>query len=211
MHPPIEYSLYLVLGTVDCLGRDPLLILEEAIQGGVSIVQLREKEMATRDMVDLARAMKRVLDENGLPLIINDRVDVALAVGAAGVHVGQEDMHPLDARALIGPDRLLGLSVNNQAHLREALTLPVDYLGIGPVFPTETKKDAQPALGLDGLRALLHETGVPAVGIGGINAQNAAQVIAAGAQGVALVSAVCGAPSPLQAAQALRARIDAAR
>jgi thiamine-phosphate pyrophosphorylase len=160
--------------------------------------------MSTRKLVALAKEMKGFLAQHNIPLIINDRVDVALAANADGVHVGQDDMHPLDVRPLIGPERILGLSINTEAELREAGTLPVDYLGIGPVFATQTKKDSNPVLGLEDLGSLCRKKHLPAVGIGGINAHNASQIIAAGAEGIAVVSAICGAESPKDAAKELK-------
>ena len=201
---PIDYSLYLVISQSDCLGRDVFQVLEQAVQGGVSLVQLREKTMPTRDLVALAKKIKTFLAEHHIPLIINDRVGVALAVQADGVHVGQDDMHPLDVRPLIGPNRVLGLSINTEEQLSEAQSLPVDYLGIGPVFATQTKKDSKAVLGLDKLSSMCRKKHIPAVGIGGINAQNASQVIAAGAEGIAVVSAICGADPPQRAAGELK-------
>ncbi|MFP4429056.1 MAG: thiamine phosphate synthase [Desulfovermiculus sp.] len=211
MPPPIDYSLYLVISQNDCRDRDIFTVLDQAVQGGVSLVQLREKTMPTRDLVALAKKMKSFLARRNIPLIINDRVGVALAVDADGVHVGQDDMHPLDVRPLIGPHRILGLSINSEDQLQEARKLPVDYLGIGPVFATQTKKDSKPVLGLDGLSWLCHTKHIPAVGIGGINAQNASQVIAAGVDGIAVVSAVCGADSSKEAAKELRAAAEQGR
>ncbi|MBS3780714.1 MAG: thiamine phosphate synthase [Desulfovermiculus sp.] len=204
MTTPIDYSLYLVISQGDCLGRDVFQVLEQAVQGGVSLVQLREKTMPTRNLVALAKRMKAFLTDHSIPLIINDRVGVALAVDADGVHLGQDDMHPLDVRPLIGPNRILGLSINTEEQLREAQTLPVDYLGVGPVFATQTKKDSKPVLGLDKLSSMCRKKHFPAVGIGGINVQNASEVIAAGAEGIAVVSAICGADSPQDAAGELK-------
>jgi len=200
MKYPIDYSVYLVISQRDCLDRDIFQVLEHAIQGGVSLVQLREKTMPTRELVALAKEMKVFLAQHNIPLIINDRVGVALAANADGVHVGQDDMHPLDVRPLIGPERILGLSINTEAELQEAGTLPVDYLGIGPVFATQTKKDNKPVLGLEGLARLCRKKQVPAVGIGGITARNASRVVSAGVEGIAVVSAICGAESPKDAA-----------
>jgi thiamine-phosphate pyrophosphorylase len=160
--------------------------------------------MPTRDLVALAKKMKAFLAGHNIPLIINDRVGVALAVDADGVHVGQDDMHPSDVRPLIGSNRILGLSINTEEQLREAQTLPVDYLGIGPIFATQTKKDSKPVLGVDELSSICKKKHVPAVGIGGINSQNASEVIAAGAEGIAVVSAICGADSPHDAAGMLK-------
>ena len=139
-------------------------------------------------------------------MFINDRLDVALAVGADGLHVGQEDMHVSDVRALAGLELAVGLSVNSIQDIMEANTLDVDYLGAGPVFPTATKEDAKEALGIEGLQALITSSRHPVVAIGSINQGNVAQVIKAGARGVAVVSAICAAESPLEStAQLIRA------
>ena len=204
MHMPIDYALYLVISQDDCRGRDVFAVLEQAIQGGVTLVQLREKSMPTRDMVALAKRMKALLTQYEIPLIINDRVDVALAVDAEGVHVGQKDMHPLDVRPLIGPERILGLSINTEKHIQEAQALPVDYLGIGPVFTTQTKKDSKPILGVDGLSCMCKKAHVPVVSIGGIKQENAEQALPQGTEGIAVVSAICGADRPLDAAKRLK-------
>ncbi|MES9994633.1 thiamine phosphate synthase [Desulfovibrio aminophilus] len=211
MKPVADYSLYLVTDRPACLGRDLLDVVGRATRAGATVVQVREKSCQTREFVELARALKTLLDSLGLPLIINDRVDVALAVGAAGVHVGQKDMAASDARALLGPDRILGLSVNTFEEARVAESLDVDYLGVGPVFPTATKADAGPVFGVDNLARLRAATRRPLVAIGGIGATNAEAVAAAGADGLAVVSAICSAPDPGAASAQLLAAIRRGR
>ncbi len=206
-----DYSVYLVADRSCCRERDLLEVVEGAVRGGASLVQLREKEAGARDFVLLARGVKRLLHPLGVPLIINDRVDVALACGADGVHVGQEDMDPRDVRLLTGPDFLVGLTVHTPELAREASNLPVDYLGAGPVFGTLSKSDPKPRLGVDGLARIREETALPLVGIGSISADNAAEVIRAGAEGVAVISAICSATSPERAAGELREAIRSAR
>ncbi|MFP4392832.1 MAG: thiamine phosphate synthase [Desulfohalobiaceae bacterium] len=198
-----DYSLYLVTDRVLSQGRNLLELIQEAVQGGVTAVQLREKKCDTREFVQLARQALTLLKPLGVPLFINDRLDVALAVGAQGLHVGQEDMHVQDIRNLAGDKLALGLSVNTLHHCQEAEHLSVDYLGAGPVFGTSTKKDAKKELGLEGLRRIRESTSHTLVGIGGIDSTNAGQVIQAGAEGVAVVSALCAASSPRQEAQKL--------
>jgi thiamine-phosphate pyrophosphorylase len=205
---PLDLGLYLVTDRAACQGRDLLDVVAAAVAGGVSLVQLREKTTATRDFVALARALVALLRPLGVPLVVNDRVDVALAAGADGVHVGQDDMHPTDVRALLGPDRIVGLSVTGQDETRAAQGLPVDYLGAGPVFATATKPDAGAPQGLAGLAAMLALAEVPVVGIGAITAANAEAVLAAGASGLAVVSAICSASDPRAAAAALRRIVD---
>lgn len=206
-----DLSLYLVTDRPLCGGRALLDVVAAAVAGGATLVQLREKDAATREFVELARALKAVLDRFGVPLLVNDRLDVALACGAAGVHVGQKDMDVRDVRALLGPDAIVGLSVETPALARAARSLAVDYLGAGPVYPTTTKKDAAPTLGLDGLAGVVREAAVPVVGIGAIGPGRAADVVRAGAAGVAVVSALCAAPDPAAAARALLKEVGAAK
>ena len=198
--------LHLVTDSALCGPRGILAVVEAAVRGGVTCVQLREKSLDTRAFVERARALKAWLLPLGVPLLINDRVDVALACGADGVHVGQNDMAPEDVRRLM-PRGLIGLSVESLAQLDAAERAPVDYYGISPVFATRSKHDAAPALGLEGVRAIRAGTRRPLVAIGGIDASNAAQVMAAGADGLAVVSALCSSADPEAAARDLRARM----
>jgi len=207
----LDLGVYLVTDRPAFLGRDPLEVVAAAVAGGASVVQLREKRATTRQFVELARALLGLLRPLGVPLIINDRVDVALAAGADGVHVGQDDMDPRDVRGLIGPDKILGLSVTGADEARAARGMPVDYLGAGPVFATATKKDAGAPQGISGLGTMLALAEVPVVAIGAITADNAAAVMDAGASGLAVVSAICSAPDPRTAAQVLRRIADAKR
>jgi thiamine-phosphate pyrophosphorylase len=209
MKKHFDASLYLVTDQAACQGRDLLGVIQEAVQGGVSAVQLREKQIATRPFVDLARRIKALLADTPVPLIINDRVDVALTVGAEGVHLGQDDLHPREARRLLGPEPLIGLSVNTPEQVREAGRLEVDYLGAGPVFPTPTKSDHKAPLGLEGLREMTALARVPVVAIGSISVEVCPKVLQTGVDGIAVVSAVCSAPSPEQAARRLRACVSA--
>jgi len=205
---PLEaLRLHLVTDSALCGARGMLAVVEAAVRGGVTCVQLREKSLDTRAFVERARALKAWLLPLGVPLLINDRVDVALACGADGVHVGQSDMAPEDVRRLM-PGGLIGLSVESLAQLDAAERAPVDYYGISPVFATRSKHDAAPALGLDGLRAIRAGTRRPLVAIGGIDAGNAAQVMAAGADGLAVVSALCSSADPEATARDLRAHMS---
>lgn len=196
--------LHLVTDAVQCGERGLLAVVQSAVRGGVTCVQLREKSLDTRAFVERARALKALLSPLRIPLLVNDRVDVALAAGADGVHVGQSDMAPQDVRRLM-PGALIGLSIESWQQMHEAERAPVDYYGISPVFATSSKADAAPALGLAGLQQLRRMTARPLVAIGGIQAGNVAAVMAAGADGVAVVSALCAADDPAQAAQALLA------
>lgn len=196
-------KLYLVTDRPLSLGRPIEEIVSEAVAGGVTMVQLREKDCPTGEFVVLARRLKALLAPLGVPLVINDRVDVALAVDADGVHIGQSDMPYEDARRLLGRDKIIGLSVENFSDLERANSLDVDYVGISPVYGTPTKSDTAEPFGLEGLRRAVAMSAHPTVAIGGMNAQTIGEVMAAGTDGVAVVSAICSAPSPRKAAQEL--------
>lgn len=202
MTEPHPWRLHLVTDRLACGVRGVEAVVQAAVQGGVSCVQLREKTLDTRAFVALARALRAHLAPLRIPLLINDRVDVALASGADGVHVGQSDMRPDDVRRLM-PQALLGLSIENEEQLRDAEQWPVDYYGLSPVFATPTKADAAAELGLHGVRRLRALTLRPLVAIGGIDEHNAAAVMAAGADGLAVVRTLCGAPDPARAARSL--------
>jgi len=146
-----QLKLYLVTDRRLCSGRKLEDIVLEAVEGGVTMVQLREKEASTREFIDIALNLKSLLAPYGVPLIINDRVDVAIASGADGVHLGQSDMPCSTARALLGPDKIIGLSIEDLSQIEEANSLDIDYIGISPVFSTPTKTDTAPPLGLAGI------------------------------------------------------------
>ncbi|TBW39309.1 thiamine phosphate synthase [Siculibacillus lacustris] len=187
----------------DMIGARSLdVVVDAAVSGGVGSVQLREKSAPTRTFVDLARALGARLAARGVPLFVNDRVDVALAAGLSHVHVGQSDMRPADVRALMGPAAVIGLSITALSDLDADDLARVDYLGVGPVFATATKPDAAPALGLSGLAAIRAATSLPIVAIGGVTADTVAGLRAAGADGVAVVSAIMTAADPAAAAAA---------
>lgn len=194
--------LHLVTDRSLTLGRSLIDIIRAAVAGGVSVVQLREKSCSTHDFIELARSAAKEL-RGRVPLIINDRIDVALAVGADGVHIGQSDMPYGMARELLGPQALIGLSVETPEQAKEAESLNVDYLGLSPVFATATKSDIAPPLGLAGVRRIRSESRHRLVAIGGINHENALDVVSAGADGLAVVSAICSAKDPQEAAQVL--------
>ena len=181
-----------------------------AIEGGATMLQLRAKGRSTDELVGFARALVAVCRPAGVPLIINDRVDVARAAGAEGVHLGPEDGTVDEARAALGPDAVVGVSAGTPEEARAAERRGASYLGIGDVFGTVTKLDADEPIGVLGLSAVLRATALPAVAIGGVTEGNAAEAIAAGAAGVAVVSAVAGAADPRAAAARLRAVVDAA-
>lgn len=203
MRPDFDLSLYLVLDPVLCQPLGMVETARRAVAGGAGIVQLRDKQAVTREMIATARALKAALAGTGALLIVNDDVEAAIASRADGVHVGQGDLNPAAVRARIGPARILGLSVTTLAEARAADPACVDYLGIGPVFPTGTKADHAPAMGIDGLQAAVGATSLPAVAIGGLKAAHVGPVLATGAQGLAVVSAICGQADPEGAARDL--------
>lgn len=184
-------------------------VVLQAVQGGVGCVQLREKTLDTRDFCARALALMQVLAPFKVPLVINDRIDVALACGAQGVHLGQRDMAPEVARRLLPADMFIGWSVETMEHVLRSALLPVDYLGVSPVYETHTKTDTQLPWGLDGLRHARAATALPLVAIGGVHTGNAVDVLNAGADGLAVVSAICSASDPHQAATHLKAVFDA--
>ena len=203
-----DLSLYLVLDPDLCRGAEGMLrTTEEALEGGVTIVQLRAPTWKKRALAACARDLLEMLRPRGIPLIINDHADVAAAVGADGLHVGQDDLSSADARRIIGPDMILGLSAGNVDEVRGVDPALVDYLGIGPVWATATKKDAGAAVGLEGLASLSAASPLPVVAIGGIGPSNAADVMRTGVDGIAVVSAICGQASPRTAAENLLAQL----
>ncbi len=204
---PLDLSVYLVVGPEDTLGRPVRDVVLEAVAGGVTAVQLRWKGDATRAFVEEARTLGEILRRRGVPLVVNDRVDVAMAANASGVHVGQRDMRVEDVRRLVGDAMVVGLSITNAREAQAPDAALADYAGVGPVFATDSKPDATPPLGVEGLAAACRALRIPAVGIGGIGPWNAAAVIAAGAAGVAVISSVVRMPDPRAAAAGLAAEV----
>lgn len=194
-----DLSLYLVLDPVLCAGVGMVETARLAVAGGVTMVQLRDKHASTAAMIEMGRALEDVLRSSGATLIINDDVEAAVALGA-GLHIGQEDMDAATARRLIGPDRILGLSVETEALAAAVDPSVTDYAGVGPVFATPTKPDHKQPIGLDGLRRLVSVCPVPTVAIGGLKVSHVEGVFGAGADGIAVVSAICGTPDPSKAA-----------
>ena len=208
---PFDLSLYLVTDRPLSGGRDMAWIVREAAAGGVTMVQLREKECSTAEFIQLARELKAALAPLGIPLIINDRVDVALAVDADGVHIGQSDMPYATARKLLGSDKIIGLSVETMDEVIAANALDVDYIGISPVYATPTKTDTLTPFGLDGVDEVMRCSRHRCVAIGGMNRDTVGEVIAHGVEGVAVVSAIVAAPSPREAATELAEIISTKR
>ncbi|WP_418576337.1 thiamine phosphate synthase [Phascolarctobacterium succinatutens] len=188
-----DYSIYLVTDDGCLQGRALIDCVREALDGGVTLVQYRAKTASSAEMYDEALQLKALCDSFKVPLIINDRLDIAMAVGAAGVHLGQDDLPCAAARKILGEGYIIGVSAHNPAEAKAALQSGADYLGCGAVFGTATKADVQ-KLGTDGLAAICKAKGLPVVGIGGVTADNYREVRAAGADGAAIVSGILAQP-----------------
>ncbi|WP_304267966.1 thiamine phosphate synthase [Phascolarctobacterium succinatutens] len=188
-----DYSIYLVTDDGCLQGRPLLNCVREALEGGVTLVQYRAKTASSAEMYAEALQLKALCDSFNVPLIINDRLDIAMAVGAAGVHLGQDDLPCAVARRILGEEYLIGVSAHNPAEAKAALQSGADYLGCGAVFGTATKADVK-KLGTDGLASICREKGLPVVGIGGVTADNYREVRAAGADGAAIVSGILAQP-----------------
>ena len=200
----VDWSLCLVADAESAGGRNLLDIIREAVSGGVTLVQLRAKHLPAASFLELARKTSSLLCKKQIPLIINDRPDIALACGAAGVHLGQEDL-PIDAaRQILGKARLIGISVSNLKEARQAEKEGADYVGLGPIFSTLTKETPLAPLGLQGLRRVCSRLSLPVLAVGGINRDNAAGVIRDGADGLAVVSAIMAAKNVAKATRELR-------
>lgn len=206
-----QLNTYLVTQANLSAGRTTPEVAKAALAGGVDVVQVREKARTARDQLAVARQLRPLCADADVPLIINDRVDVARAVGADGVHLGDDDLPIAVARDQLGPDALVGRSVSTVEGAREAATAGADYLGVGAVFPTDSKDvdAANQAIGLDAVRAIDAAVDVPFVGIGGVTPDNAADVVAAGADGVAVISAITGADDPAAATRRLAEAVTA--
>lgn len=206
-----DWSLYLVTDSL-FLGDRPLAeVVREAVAGGATVVQYREKRASTRRMVVEAQELVAICRPRNVPFLINDRLDVALAVGADGVHLGQDDMPLPLARKILGPEKILGITVHNESELEAAEAQGADYLSLAPVFATSTKPDHQPPMGLQGLRKLAAKAHLPTVAIGGITRENAADVVRCGVDGICVVSAILAASDPRKAAGELVERVQTAR
>ena len=212
---PVDLRLCAIVDPEHAGGRSLPDLAKLVAAGGATLVQLRDKKSDTRAMIDSARAVKAALAPFHVPLLINDRVDVALAAGADGVHVGQTDMAPEDARRLLGPEAIIGLSIKSVALAEAAPIELIDYVGIGGVYATTSKDNPNPPIGVDGLRRIVdvfrrRDPKFPSCAIAGINAANAGATIAAGADGVSVISALSLAPDPTVAATTMRALVDKA-
>jgi len=186
----IDYSLYLITDRSFLNGRSIASCISEAIEGGVTLIQVREKNISTREFFKVAKEVKEVTNKYNVPLIINDRIDIALAIDADGVHLGQSDMPIEMARKILGKDKIIGISAGSLSEALEAEKNGADYLGIGTVFFTGTKKDIEEPIGLDGLKEIVNNIKIPSVAIGGINKNNCEEVMSSGVNGISLISAI---------------------
>jgi thiamine-phosphate pyrophosphorylase len=207
----VDWTLYVATDSRLASPRSLAAIIEAAIRGGAGIIQYREKTLTTRRMVESAAVLRQVCRQSGAVFLVNDRLDVALAVDADGVHLGQNDMPVRIARELLGPEKLLGISVQDARTMDEAENEGADYLSFSPVFSTSTKPDHEGPLGLEGVRVLAGRSRLPTVAIGGINRTNVAEVMGTGVRGVCVISAVMSAPDPERAARELYQLARAAR
>ncbi|MGI9526370.1 MAG: thiamine phosphate synthase [Weeksellaceae bacterium] len=201
----IDYSLMYV--TDERIKDDNAFfqILQDSLQGGATIIQLREKSMPSRELYHRALKAKKLCDSYHVPLIINDRLDIALAIDAKGLHVGQQDLPATAARRILGPNKIIGLSISNAMQLNEANKLPIDYVGLSPIFPTSTKTtNLDKPVGLEGLKKFSRLSKFPIISIGGIDENNAIAVIEHGSAGIAVVSAISQAKNPSKATEKLK-------
>ena len=200
----VDYSLYLIADAEFAAGRDLLPIIEAAVKGGVTAVQIRAKDLPFREFLELGRRAADLLQKRRVPLLINDRVDIALACAATGVHLGQDDMPLALARKILGGKTIMGISVNTEEEALEAERRGADYIGLGPIYATSTKATDLPLVGPEGIRNLKSRVRIPLIAIGGITVLNARAVKEAGADGIAVISAILGAPDPEAAARQLK-------
>lgn len=207
----IDYSLYLVTDRKLSLGRSTIDVVRAAIDGGVTVVQLREKELGSREFYDEALLIKELLNSRGIPLFINDRLDIALAVDADGVHLGQEDIPIRAARQILGRDKVIGASVFTPKEAAAAEADGADYLGLSPIFVTATKPELTTQIGFAGIGPIRNAVKIPIVGIGAMNETNAYQAISAGLDGVAVVSAICSQKNIEQAARNIKMQVMRAK
>ncbi|MDF2962950.1 MAG: thiamine-phosphate pyrophosphorylase [Paenibacillus sp.] len=203
-----DLQVYLVMGLDGHGDRTALQIAREAIKGGVTMIQLREKHAPLKQVLEQGAELRELCRELGVPFLVNDRIDVAILLNADGVHVGQDDLPGSEARKLLGEDKVIGISAGTIEEAEWAVANGADYLGVGPVYSTSTKQDAGEAIGTALISTITGRWPVPVVGIGGINQENAAAVVEAGAQGVAVVSAIINQLNPQAAAQNLSSAVQ---
>ena len=207
----MQLDVYVITDAALSRGRSHVQVAAEAIRGGADAIQLRDKSASTRELVEVGFALRQLTREAGVLFIVNDRADVALAVDADGVHVGQDDMPAAIARRLLGPSKIIGVSAATPEEARQAKADGADYLGVGAIYATASKADAGLPTGPGLLGEIKQAVDLPIVAIGGVNVHNAAEAIRAGADGVAVISAVVSAPDIAQATRTLRAVVEEAK
>ena len=204
----MNYELYIITDQRISHGKSHLEVAAAAISGGATVIQFRDKEIRNSEAIEVCHKIHKLTREKGIPFIVNDRVEVARAVDAEGVHLGQEDMSFSSARKILGKEKIIGVSVETVGQALKAAKGGADYLGVGPIYPTATKVDAGEALGVARLREIKKAVNLPVVAIGGINEENLEEVLKVGADGVAIISAVVGAPDITQACRKLKNKIE---
>ena len=200
-------KLYLVTDRYLCGKLGPVDTVKQAVMGGVTCVQLRDKDCTTDELIRYGKHIKEFLDHKNIPLIVNDNLEAAIQIGASGIHVGQSDMKVSDIRDIIGSSMIVGLSCENLEQARLVDSKDVDYIGISPLFTTPTKQNHSTPIGLQGLSDMVELLDLPCVAIGGIKLEHCREIFSRGACGVAVISAICGQPSPEMAARRFQSEI----
>ena len=204
----MNYDLYIITDQRISHGKSHLEVAEAVLEGGATVLQFRDKEIGDSEAIEVCQKIHKLTRGKGIPFIVNDRVEVAKAVDADGVHLGQEDMSFSSARKILGKEKIIGISVETIEQALKAVEGGADYLGIGPIYPTATKPDAGKALGIARLKEIRESVNIPIVAIGGINENNLEEVLKAGADGVAVISAVVSAPDITEACRKLKNKIE---
>ena len=204
----MPYDLYIITDQRISLGRSHLEIAKAALVGGATVIQFRDKEMQDAEAIEVCRKIHQLTQQEGVPFIVNDRVEVAKIVGAEGVHLGQEDMPCCLVRKILGREKIIGVSAKTIEQAQKAVEEGADYLGVGPIYPTTTKPGADKALGVGRLKEIRGSVNIPLVAIGGIKEDNLEEVLKAGADGVAVISAVVSAPDITEACRRFRNKIE---
>ena len=203
-----KLKLYLVTDPHLCASFGLVNTVNAAIKGGITMVQLRDKEASTKERVEIGRALKKILKDSEIPLIINDDIEAAVAIDADGIHVGQSDENPIAIRSKIGREKIVGLSCETIKDARDADPALVDYIGISPVFPTKTKSDFNAYIGLDGISDIVNATSIPSVAIGGLKKEHCGEIFIRGCKGMAVISAICGKKDPCKETKLLNAEME---
>src|SRR3989338_7366763 len=198
------HTLTLVTNKKDLPTQAYLELIEGCVKAGVSCVQLREKSLNYKELLSFGRSLKELLDSKNIPLIINDHLDLCLDLDASGVHLGQGDGDPVKARSMLGPDKIIGLTVNTMTQVENSNALPIDYIGLGAIFPTKNKPDIENIWGLEGLKKASLSAAHPIIAIGGIDHSNVLSVLNSGAEGVAAIAALHPPADPMLLAQQMR-------